>query len=603
MNEPTALPRVWDLTAFFPEFDGAVYRQFKEALRCDLSAQLGAASALAGLTAANAATWSAVFCAQEGLAARLTHLGSYLSCLGAADAANERCKQEEAALSGLAAESTKLLTELARGFSAASEGDWSAFLAQPALTGAGHTLDRLRQDGRFRMSRAEERLAADLGVDGLAAWGRLYDTLTGKMTFEMAWPDGRRESVPMAQCRALMANPDRAVRRAAFVGGNKVWEAHEDVMAAALNGIAGARHTLYAGRKVPDFLHQPLFDNAVSRETIDAMAAAIEAQAEVSRRILRLGASRQGTRAVAWYDLEAARPREPLPPICWEECTGLVGRAFEAAYPALGEYFRSVLARRWVESEKRPNKRSGAFLTGSPVINEERIYLTFGDTMHDVTTLAHECGHGWHSHLLGALRPCAQDYPMALAETASTFAEMVLLHGLLSDPALTPGRKAFLLDQQTSQATAYLLNIPVRFEFERHFYEERRAGEVSVSRLKELMVAAQRRVYGEALEAGGEDPWFWASKQHFYFAGLSFYNYPYSFGFLLSQALFAEFRRSGAAFLPRYEAFLRATGSATCEEAVRSTLGWDIRTAEFWSGAIRNLEEPVREFEALMASG
>ena len=596
-----ALPRVWDLTAFFPEFDGAVYRQFKDALRRDLAEQLSSASALADLDAANAAAWSAVFCAHEAISARLVHLGSYLNCLGAADASNERCKQEEAALSGFAAEASKLLAELARGFRAAGEADWSAFRIQPPLAGAAHTLDRLRQEGSFRMSRAEERLAADLGVDGLAAWGRLYDTVTGKMSFEMAWPVGRGETVPMAQCRGLMTNAERTVRRAAFVGGNAVWEANADVMAAAINGIAGARHTLYAGRKQPHFLDQPFFDNAVSRETIDALFTAIEAQAEVSRRILRLGARLQGTPALAWYDLEAARPLEPLAPVSWEECVGLVGRAFDSAYPALGEYFRSALARRWVESEQRRNKRSGAFLTGSPLINEERIYMTFGDTMHDVTTLAHECGHGWHSHLLGALRPCAQDYPMALAETASTFAEMVLLHGLLTDPAIPPARKAFLLDQQLSQATAYLLNITVRYEFERHFYEERRGGEVAVSRLKELMVTAQRHVYADTLEVGGEDPWFWASKPHFFISGLSFYNYPYAFGFLLSQALFAESRRCGAGFLPRYEAFLRATGSATCEAAVHSTLGWDIRNPDFWAGAIQNLEAPFREFESLVA--
>lgn len=602
MSEPITVSQVWDLTGFFAEFDGADYTRFKDELRRDLAAQLAAASALADLDAATAVAWAAVFNSYETSAARLTHLSSYLSCLGSADAANERCKQEEAALAGLAADASKLVAELARGFRAASERDWETFCAQSALAGAGHTLSRLRQDGRHRMSRAEERLAADLGVDGIAAWGRLYDTVTGKMTFEMEWPDGRRETVPMAQCRALMANPDRAVRRAAFAGGNKVWAAHEDVMAAALNALAGTRLTLYAGRRLPHFLDQPLFDNAVSRETIDAMLAAIVAQAEVPRRILRLGARRQGTPAVAWYDLEAARPLEPLPPLSWAECTGLVGQAFDAAYPDLGAYFQKLLARRWVESEKRANKRSGAFLTGSPVINEERIYMTFSDTMHDVTTLAHECGHGWHSHLLGALRPCAQDYPMALAETASTFAEMVLLHGLLSDPAITPARKAFLLDQQTSQMTAYLLNIPVRFEFERQFYEERRTGEVSVSRLKELMVTAQRHVYGDTLEVDGEDPWFWASKPHFFISGLSFYNYPYAFGFLLSQALFAEFRRSGAAFLPRYESFLRATGGATCEEAVRTTLGWNIRSAEFWAGAIRNLDAPIREYEALLAA-
>lgn len=601
MIHAQSLPRVWDLTAFFPTFDGPEYRDFKNQLRVDLESRTKSAAAQADLSPDNASEWAMLFSAYENIGARLTHLGSYLGCLAAGDAANERYQSEDAALAGLGAGLSKLATEFLRAFRGAKEGDWVAFLKHPALTGAGHTLQRIRQEGRYQMSRDEERLAADLGVDGFMAWGRLYDTVTGKMSFELNWPDGRKETVPMAQRRALLSHADRDVRRAAFVDGNKAWQAHEDVTAAALNGLAGTRHTLYGKRGLPHFLDKPFFDGAVSRETIDAMFTAIRKNYALPRRILALGAKLQGTPKLAWYDLEAPRPIAKQAPIEWEECVDTVSRSFRAVYPALGAYFDSMVEQKWVESEKRPNKRSGAFLTGSPVIREERIFMTFAGTMQDVTTLAHEAGHAWHSHLLGSMRPCAQDYPMTLAETASTFAENVLLHGVLSDPRIDPARKLFLLDQQTSHSTAYLLNIPARFEFERKFYEERRNGEVSVSRLKELMVATQREVYGDVLEEGGEDPYFWASKLHFYITGVSFYNYPYTFGFLLSQALFTELRRAGVAFLPRYEAFIRATGSATCEEAVHATLGWDIRAPEFWTAAIKDLEDPLKEFETLVA--
>jgi len=191
---------------------------------------------------------------------------------------------------------------------------------------------------------------------------------------------------------------------------------------------------------------------------------------------------------------------------------------------------------------------------------------------------------------------------MTLAETASTFAELLLSHGLLSDPAVSPQRRLFLLDQATGHAPAYLLNIPARFEFERRFHEERRAGVVPVTRLCELMVEAQREVYGDALERGSEDPWFWASKLHFYITSASFYNFPYTFGFLLSQALFGEFLRTGPDFLPRYETFLRLSGSATCEEVVRRSLGRDIRDRGFWSDALSGIELRVRELESAVAS-
>jgi oligoendopeptidase F len=124
-------------------------------------------------------------------------------------------------------------------------------------------------------------------------------------------------------------------------------------------------------------------------------------------------------------------------------------------------------------------------------------------------------------------------------------------------PGLNEATKAYLLDQEMLRAHAYLINIPMRYEFEKAFYTERAGGEVSVSRaLRELMTEAQQKMYGDTLLPDGTDPMFWAYKMHFFITGVSFYNFPYVFGYLLSQALFARFKAEGAAFLPRYEAFL-----------------------------------------------
>jgi len=186
---------------------------------------------------------------------------------------------------------------------------------------------------------------------------------------------------------------------------------------------------------------------------------------------------------------------------------------------------------------------------------------------------------------------------MTLAETASNFGEMILLDGLMSDPGMTPETKAYLLDQEMLRAHGYLINIPMRYEFEKSFYTERASGEVSVSRLRELMTDAQRKLYGETLLDDGTDPMFWAYKMHFFITGVSFYNFPYVFGYLLSQALFARFKAEGAAFLPRYEAFLSMTGSATCEEVVKQTLGEDLTHPEFWATALKAMEPTLLAYE------
>jgi oligoendopeptidase F len=151
------------------------------------------------------------------------------------------------------------------------------------------------------------------------------------------------------------------------------------------------------------------------------------------------------------------------------------------------------------------------------------------------------------------------------------------------------------------RAHAYLLNIPMRYEFEQSFYEERRAGEVPASRLRELMTAAQRKLYANTLLPDGTDDLFWASKMHFFITGVSFYNFPYVFGYLLSQALFARFKAEGPAFLPAYESFLAATGSATCEEVARQSLGADLTSPDFWAAGITALSPQVAAYEKLAA--
>jgi oligoendopeptidase F len=598
----TTNPRVWDLTSYFPAFDGPEYREFRAALKTDIERHTAEAAALAALSPATQATWAIHFNAFEDLSARFYHMASYLGNLGAADTTSEAYQREEAQHAAAGAGLEKLGVELLRAFQGVSDADWAAFIAQPSLKGADFYLGRMREAAKRRMSKHEETLAADLGVDGISAWGRLYDTVTGKMSFEMEWPDGRKETVPMAQRRALMSNADPKVREAAFKKGNLVWDAASDTLAQAINSIAGTRHTLYGRRGIKSFLDQPYFDAAVSSATIDAMFRAITANRALPRRVLKLGATLMGKEKLKFQDLDAPRPLDPVPPVTWEEAVATVDKAFNAGYPALGEYFRGMLEKRWIESERRANKRSGGYCTGSVVTGEQRIYMTYAETMNDVMTLAHEVGHAWHSHVLKKQRPIAQEYPMTLAETASTFAEMVLLNGLLADPGLSDSRRAFLLDEETQRAVSYLLNVPMRYEFEKRFYEERKSGEVPVSRLKEIMVQTQREVFGDILEEGAEDPLFWASKLHFFISSLSFYNYPYTFGYLLSRALFSEFARTGPSFLPRYEAFLIATGSHTCEDAVKKTLGWDIRDESFWAGTIKTIEEPLEQLEALIAA-
>jgi oligoendopeptidase F len=228
--------------------------------------------------------------------------------------------------------------------------------------------------------------------------------------------------------------------------------------------------------------------------------------------------------------------------------------------------------------------------------------MTFGGTPGDVSTLAHELGHAFHGWLLRDARSFARRYPMTLAETASTFAEQLLNDAALEAPDADRDTRLDVLDRRLRDGAAFLLNLPMRFAFERRLYEERAEGELSAARLCELMGEAQREWYGDALDPEALDPWFWASKLHFYIAGTSFYNFPYTFGFLLSLGLFARAKQEGPAFLPRYEELLRLAGSDTAPGLARRCLGVDLEDGAFWHASIDALEADLARLEHELAA-
>jgi oligoendopeptidase F len=591
----------WDLTSYFTEFNGGEMVQFKTAIRADVAALQQTAAGLPTLTTQSANGWEDILLRNEDLSRRLSHLGSYIGCLASSDAGNEGYQKEEAELSRTRAELAKVRIELLRACKSADDKVFAAFCARPALAGARNYLTRLREEARRAMSSEKEILATDLGIDGIQAWGRLYDRVSAKLEFAMVYPDGERARVPMSQRRSLMDDPDRRVRHAAFESGNAAWQSVEDTAAAALNAIAGTRLTLNRHRGVDHFLDIALFQAAIGRKTLDAMFEALMANLEIPRRILQLKAKSMARQQVAWFDLGAPLDLPDQRKLTWDKAQATVAQSFSRAYPALGRFFtEQVIGKNWVDWEPRQDKRPGGFCTSSMLSKESRIFMTYNESLGDVLTLAHESGHAYHGAMMRDIRPYARGYPMTLAETASTFGENVLMNGILDDPTVSDNDKARILDIEVGHGAVYLLDIPVRYEFEKSFYEERTNGPLSVSRLKELMVQTQRQVLGDVLETGGEDPYFWASKLHFYISGITFYNFPYTFGYLLSRGLYAMFKNEGSSFLPKYEEFLRRAGSDTAENVVRQTVGRDIEKTEFWSDAIHSLEAPLSQLQALL---
>jgi len=590
----------WQLAEYFPALDSAEFRAFRDGLETGIGVLAEAATRLGPLSDATMRPWANLVLEAERLMVDLGHLSSYISCITAEDAKNEAARAEEARLARIGAAWEKAQVPFKAMLRAADDATFERFAAQAEIATARHGLERMRVEARYTMASEMENLAADLGVDGLDAWDRLWNAVAGNMEFDLRVPGAEPRRVPFAQKMMLLTDSDAAVRKAALEGSNAAWDAVGETAAACLNGLSGARLTLNRYRGVPHVLDVAAFQGAVERTTIDAMWTAVAESRAIPHRYLRLKAKVLGRERLGFQDTFAPMPRRAdAPKLSWDDGVATMLAAFDARYPALADFSREMLAKGRVESERRAAKRPGAFCTGSQRIEASRVFMTWGDSFDSLSTLAHELGHAWHSRTMRGLRPMLRHYPMTLAETASTFAEDIMKRAIMADPRTDDATRAEMLDAQLGDGATFLLNIHMRYVFEKNFYAERAAGEVPVARLKEMMLEAQRECYGDSLAADELDPWFWASKLHFYIAGISFYNYPYTFGYLLSRGLGLRLRAEGPSFLPRYEEFLRLTGGASAENCAHRTLGIDLRGPDFWRSAIASLREELDAFEKI----
>lgn len=591
----------WDLSPYFDAFNGPAYLAMRDGLKNELPAIRKQADQLRTQSGKpDLAAWEAILFAYENAMARQSHLTSYISCLSASDARNADYLREEAALAPLQAAMSKLVDALVRGIGELDDAAFAALCQRPGLGDIAFVLAEWRQQASQRMEAELESLAADLGVDGIAAWSRLYFTNAGNLKFRYLDPHKGEVEVPLSQYNALLSEPDRNRRLAVKAGADACFAEHQHTCAAALNAIAGSRLALNQRRGLKHFLEPSLRQMRIQHETLDALMAAITARQDFARSIFSFRSTHLGIHNPGYADLRAPLTDEAAAAPDWQTGISLVSRAFNTAYPSLGTFFDEMVARRWIDYSPRAGKRPGGFCTTSLRMRESRIFMTYKNTLSDVLTLAHEAGHAWHAHLLGKTRALACGYPMTLAEAASTYAERILTDGVLANPQFDDQTRLMLLDADVTHMIAFLLDLPVRFHFEKEVYRRRHDTTLSPAELCELMAETQRKVFGNSLAPGGEDTWFWASKLHFFIDDVEFYNYPYTFGYLLSTAYVERLRAGESDAVPAFETFLENSGRMDCESVVRETLGEDIRRPEFWTAQIDALAGTFAKYRQLL---
>ena len=443
------------------------------------------------------------------------------------------------------------------------------------------------------MSMAEEELAAKLGSGAGTAWERLRDDVasTLKASFEL---DGEERERPISEIMNLVTHPDRDVRRRAYEVEGRLWKQAAVPMAASLNGIKNEAIVLSDRRGWADPLDIALHQNAIDRQVLDAMIAAMEQVYDDLRGHLRRKARMIGLERLAWYDLSAPLSADDAT-YTFDEARALLLDTVGRLSPRLDEMLHRAFDERWIDAEPRAGKYGGAYCT-EIFPHGSRILMNFDGSLAAVSTLAHELGHAFHDLCLAERTPLQRPLPMTLAETASMMLQH-MLEDVLLERAADDG-KLSILNSRLNDAASVLFDLRSRYEFERAVFAARRERALTVDEFDRMTLDAQGMAYGDAVDPELRAPFRWAARGHYYNVDLGYYNFPYQFGLLFGLGLYQRYLSDPARFAEPYERLLSRTGMASAVD-LASEFGIDLRDEAFWSSSLDHIRADITRFAEL----
>lgn len=596
MKKP--LPQTWDLETFFPGgSQSSAFREFSQTLEDNLQSlqqQMDRVEVTAGSCPADMIVSMAE--QLQEIILLLRESSAFTSCLTAQDMSDKQAIILKGRVNAAYAQYETLINQFSAILGDIPEASWNDLLEKETLRPIAFNLTEYRQRANEQMSTDLEALATSLAIDGYHAWGDLYNTTVSKISIPYE-EDGQTTMLSAGQAANKLNDPRKEVRDQMFRKWEKAWEEQADFCATALNHLAGFRLKLYAHRGWDSVHKEPLQKCRMSTETLHVMWDTIERNKDIFLTYFQRKANLLGIERLDWSDVSAPLG-DSSRTIAYDDAADFIVEQFQTFSPKMASFTVRAFEEGWIEAEDRAGKRPGGFCTTFSKSKQSRIFMTYSGTPANVSTLAHELGHAYHQHVMNDLAPFAQQYAMNVAETASTFAELIV-----SDAAIRTAQndeeKLFLLDDKIKRSIAFYMNIHSRFLFETKFYEERKQGVLSVERLNELTVEAQKQAYRDALAS--YHPYFWASKLHFYLTRVPFYNFPYTFGFLFSTGIYAKAMTEGRSFEEDYIALLQDTASMNVEDLARKHLDADLTKADFWQNAIDVTINDVKQFLDLTA--
>lgn len=447
------------------------------------------------------------------------------------------------------------------------------------------------EKGRYILSEKEENIISNMKNTGSSAWAKLKDNLVSNLMVDI-----NEKEEPLTVVLNMAYDKDEKVRKSAYEAEIKSYKKVEEGVAAALNGIKGEVITISNIRGYKSPLQMTLLDSRMDEESLNAMLSAMKESLPVFRKYLRRKGELLGHKnGLPFYDLYAPIVDCEMK-FSYEEAGDFVEKNFRSFSESLGNYARKAINNRWIDVMPKEGKVGGAFCENIHSIGESRFLLNFGGSFSDVVTMAHELGHGFHGECLKNEKILNFDYPMPIAETASTFCETIIKTAAIKNA--NKKEALAILETEICDDTQVIVDIYSRFIFEKNLFEKRKECALSVEEIKNLMIDAQKEAYGDGLDENFLHPYMWLWKPHYYDADYNFYNYPYAFGLLFSKGLYAEYLKRGDSFVKDYEKLLSITGKNKLED-VAKVMGIDIHNVEFWRSSLKLIEDNIEKFISL----
>ena len=453
-------------------------------------------------------------------------------------------------------------------------------------------LNEIRENQQYLLDDASEKVLAAMKTTGSSAWSKYKDQLISSMNIVID-----NKEYPLTEVLNMAYSKDKDIRKKAYEAEVKAYIDVENGIASALNAIKGEALTIVKLRGYPSVLDRTLIDSRMSRKTLEALLETVKKALPLFEKYFLLKAKYLGySKGLPWYDIYAPiiETNSHYP---YEKGCDFVVKQFNHFSKNLGDYAKIAIENEWIDVYPRKGKVGGAFCHNLHCIKESRFLLNYGNEFSDVITMAHELGHGFHGHCLNEQRTLNSDYPMPIAETASTFCETIVKKAALKEASKE--EQLMILENELSDCAQVIVDIYSRFLFESRFIEKRKNGPLSVDEIKDLMIDAQKEAYLNGLDHDVLHPYMWTWKPHYYEVDYAFYNFPYAFGLLLSKGLYGMYLKEGSSFCEKYEKLLSITGKMSIED-IGKEVGIDLTSINFWQNSIDMIEEDMKLFEKLL---